>query len=409
MESFIPCKMLQLRSPLKQLLWLLLFVPACAAPFGLPSPPPSLENTPTETVPPTEPIRTQAKALAPTEPPVAASPTTIEATPEPVHAATPTNEVTCTAGNPEVSKLYDHRVMRTSSSDGINFERESELIIEHASVPDGVIGPDGAQWVYFVNGEPGQHGVFAARELSEGEWEIIDCVRIDGVFEGDAVDPNVVRLSDGRYRLFYYLGHFVTPVQPGNYLHPIYSAISEDGINFTLEQKLIEMEGITDPTAIELPDGSWLLAFVKAQEGNPLLATSLDGFNFTLTDNLFEVRQCANEPLVTFGTDPATQPQACGGIPELGLLADGRVVLYTSRIFISNDNGSSWEATDAFVPGGGADPSLVPLSDGSYYFYYKTFDGPGGNPQPVGTPEQQPAGDTPGQPLLPSFTPTDNG
>ncbi len=277
--------------------------------------------------------------------------------------------------------------MRTSSIDGITFENESELIIEHASVPDGVIGPDGAQWVYFVNGEPGQHGIFVAHELADGEWEIINCVRIDGVFEGDAVDPYVVRLADGRYRLFYFLGHFVSPVQPGDNLHPIYSAISEDGINFTVEQKLIEVEGITDPTAIELPDGTWLLAFARAQEGNTLLASSPDGYNFTLTDHLFEG----------------------GGIPELGLLADGRVVLYTSQMFISNDNGSSWEATDGFVPGGGADPSLVPLPDGSNFFYFKSFDGPAGNPQPVGTPGQQPSAGTPGQPLKPSFTPSDNG
>ena len=322
-----------------------------------------------------------------TEPPPETSPTITAATPEPEQAATPTTEITCTAGNPDVSQLYDHRVMRTSSSDGITFERESELIIDHASVPDGVIGPDGAQWVYFVNGEPGQHGVFAARELAEGEWEIIDCVRIDGVFEGDAVDPDVVRLADGRYRLFYFLGHFVTPVQAADNLHPIYSAISEDGITFTIEEKLIEVEGITDPTAIELPDGSWLLAFARAQEGNTLLAISPDGYDFTLTDHIFEG----------------------GGIPELGLLADGTVVLYTRQMFISNDNGSSWEATDGFVPGGGADPSLVPLPDGSYFFYFKSFDGPTGNLQPVGTPGQQPSAGTPGQPLKPTFTPSDNG
>ncbi len=43
---------------------------------------------------------------------------------------------------------------------------------------------------------------------------------------GEAIDPNIVQ----RYRLFYYLGHFVTRCP-----HPIYSAIGEDGIHFEVE------------------------------------------------------------------------------------------------------------------------------------------------------------------------------
>lgn len=318
--------------------------------------------------------------LPPTPPPTA---TTAPESPPATATLAATEPVACTAGNKGESPLYSHMVMRTTSADGIIFDPAAELVLEHASVPDGVIGPDGAQWVYFVNGEPGQHGPFAAREASPGVWEVIDCVKLDGEFVGDAVDPDIVRLSDGRFRLFYFLGHFVSPPPPGAMLHPMYSAISDDGINFTVEQIVLEVEQATDPTAVELPDGSWLLAVAQAQDGRTLLAASDDGYNFELTGDVFEG----------------------GGIPELGLLADGRVVLYTSGVFVSADGGATWDQVPgARVPGNGADPSIVALADGTYMFYFKTFEGGQPGPQPVGTPVRQP-----GQPLLPPLTPTEDG
>jgi len=317
-------------------------------------------------------------AGTPVPSPVYSSPTL---TPSP--SAQPIEETAaaaCAAGEANQSPLYDHQVFLTSSPDGLQFAEQGDMILDHASVPDGVIGPDGKLWVYFVNGEPGQHGIFAARQTDSGAWEMVDCVKLDGRFEGNAVDPDVTRLPDGRYRLVYFLGSFVggPPPDPGQ-PHPIYSAISEDGINFTVEQQLIAVAGVTDPSLAQLPDGRWLLAMTR--DGETLLAASDDGYNFELTG------VTVNAP----------------GIPELAALPDGRIVLYLNQILISEDGGQSWTAvTGSQVPGGGADPSLAALPDGGYAFFYKGFSSSSGNPPP-----DQPG--QPGQPDNPPPTPADSG
>ncbi|HIA02826.1 MAG TPA: hypothetical protein EYN66_13110, partial [Myxococcales bacterium] len=112
--------------------------------------------------------------------------------------------------------LFDHRVNSVYSPNGVSFANESTLLLEHASVPDGVLRADGKTWVYYVNGNPGQHAIFVAELNADGSaLEPVDCIRIDGKVVGDAVDPDIVLLPDGRYRLFYYLGWFVTkPTDP---------------------------------------------------------------------------------------------------------------------------------------------------------------------------------------------------
>ncbi|RMF32076.1 MAG: exo-alpha-sialidase [Chloroflexi bacterium] len=260
------------------------------------------------------------------------------------------------------------------------------MVLEHASVPDVVIGPDGKLWVYFVNGEPGKHGIFAARQTDSGGWEVVDCVKLDGRFEGNAVDPNVTRLPDGRYRLVYFLGHFVggpppDPDQP----HPIYSAISEDGIHFTVEGQLIAVKGVTDPSLVQLPDGRWLLAMTR--DGETLLAASDDGAHFQLTGVTIEAM----------------------GIPELAVLPDDRVVLYLSKVFVSEDGGQTWEEQpDLRLPGNGADPSLVALPEGGYAFAYKVIAGGGMGVPPGGRPPT-PGAEGASGPLPGTGTPGDSG
>ncbi|HHJ52443.1 MAG TPA: exo-alpha-sialidase [Caldithrix abyssi] len=254
----------------------------------------------------------------------------------------------CQAQERGDSPLYSHYIYMTTSDDGIHFDPQSALILEHASVADLTIGKDGSVWAYFVNGQPGKHGIFAARQTKTGAWEMVDCIKINDRFNGNAVDPDVTRLPDGRYRLVYFEGNFVSQnLQPGD-PNPIYSAISDDGIHFSVENLLIAEQGVTDPSLIQLPDGSWLLAMVRGTE--TLLAASEDGASFSLTG--VTVKEV--------------------GIPELGLLPDGRVVLYLSKIFVSTDKGQTWQPVkDAVVPGNGADPSLLAMPAGGYAFSFK--------------------------------------
>jgi len=158
-------------------------------------------------------------------------------------------------------------------------------------------------------------------------------------------------LEDGSYRLFYFLGSFVTPPDPNQKTHPIYSAVSTDGINFTVEKKVFEEADITDPSVVKLSDGAWLMAVAHSNE--TILARSSDGMAFT--------RQ---EP-----------PISVQGIPELGLMADGSVRLYLTRSLHSTDGGKTWtQEPEHFIPR--ADPSLLAVPGDGYVMFYKTFPPP---------------------------------
>ncbi len=310
-----------------------------------------------------------SRAAAPT--PTPALPTVSPAPP----AAQPTAADPCRAGDPDrPTALADHEVYVTTSPDGLTFPDAGERILTRASVPDLVVGPDGRLWVYFVNGEPGHHGIYAARRTDAGTWEVLGCITLDGVFNGNAVDPDVQRLPDGRIQLVYFQGNFVSPTLGPDDPHPIFRAVSEDGLHFTVEGQIFALPGATDPTTVQLPDGSWLLAV--AVQGHIRLARSEDGTAFTLLD--------------------VDLPDL--GLPELAVLDDGRVVLYLTRPYVSTDGGQTWQPLDDLIlPGEGRDPSLTRWpAGGGYAFAYKQVRG-AGDGSPSG-PGDMPAGGPGGPP-----------
>jgi hypothetical protein len=258
----------------------------------------------------------------------------------------------------EPTALSSHRVQRATSDDGLEFTLDDAILLEAASVPDAVIRENGETWVYYVNGQPGQHSVFIARQTNTGGLESFDCIRIDDGIEPNAVDPDIVRLDDGRYRIFYFKGWFVGSAPPAaDTPHPFYSAISDDGIHFELEGMIFEVDGGgTDPTAVQLADGSWLVAI--AHPDGVTFYTSPDGIDYTPNGS-----------------------RVGNGIPELAVLTDGTLRLYNAEregwlIYDSPDGGVSWDNVGTLrLPG--ADPSLVTEHDGTYTLYFKSFGGEG--------------------------------
>ncbi len=244
---------------------------------------------------------------------------------------------------------YGHQVAVAETRDGVTLTGARQ-VIDHASVPDGVRLADGSVRVYYVNGAEG--AVWVAALDTKGATPI-GPISIDGASRPvGAVDPDVTLLANGKVRMTYLGNH--GPPRPGTSEWNICIADSEDGVRFTLVGRAIRFSGpqTTDPSVIRLPDGSWLMAVSQGQR--TALARSADGLRY--------------EAYATVDF---------GGVPELALLSDGRVRLYTCargiQSHLSADTGATWTREAANIaPDLGhrivCDPSFVP---GAGIFVYK--------------------------------------
>lgn len=93
------------------------------------------------------------------------------------------------------------------------------------------------------------------------------------VIPGTFADAKVVDLGNGNYRMYY----SIEPEVPGNNLE-VYSSISTDGINWTKEEG-VRKTMAAFPDVVKLTDGSWRMYFQNA--GVIKSAKSADGLNWT--------------------------------------------------------------------------------------------------------------------------------
>jgi hypothetical protein len=227
---------------------------------------------------------------------------------------------------PPANGPSSHRIGYANSSDGLHFQDPGAPALLRASVPDGVELGNGETRVYYVSGEAGRHGIHIARIAANGEIVPFECVRLDGAYDGHAVDPDVVRLPDGRLRLFY-KADFGLPGGPG--AASIHSAISDDGVHFAREGAALEgAGGGADPTVARAPDGSWLMATPGGDV--VFLAHSDDGRHFT-----------------SLGA-----PLPVSGIPELWTTGAQVHLLVGSdhlQNLVSSDSGATWSQGPALT------------------------------------------------------------
>jgi hypothetical protein len=252
-----------------------------------------------------------------------------------------------TAGGPpgpiaDPAGPYYHSVAIARTTDGVHLDG-ARAVLEHASVPDAVARSVGDVLVYYVNGAAGYTWVGQA---GDGDaLTPIGPISLDGVPNpAGVVDPDAIRLADGRIRLAYLAG----PGAPSNPApRAICLADSTDGVNFTVVGSAYDIpagDTITDPSLARLTDGSWLLAMSRGNQA--VMARSADGTRFAVYATL-----------------------AFGGVPEIAALSNGRVRLYGCAAgiesYTSGDGGQSWAREATVVPFGtlGArivcDPSYV--------------------------------------------------
>lgn len=284
---------------------------------------------------------------------------------------------------------YTHTTWLVQSADGVNLTVAQKLL-EHASVPEIVRALDGKLLVYAVDFSEatgnGQERLVVVRSKDGGTtWTTAEPICLEGkTTTGAAVDPSVVTLPDGRFRLYYFgfgppAGSTAKPDPSAG--HKFYSAISDDGMHFTEEEGVrFQGQNITDPEVVQLPDGSFLMYISRGQE--TLIASSPDGLTFTDTGRTL----------------------AGGGVPGAVVLEDGTVRWYGCSqggiVTATAKDGLVFEArqtvsltpkpTDPVV----CDPAVVRLPDGTFVGVIKTAPsqgtGPSGQTQPQSSQSSPP-------------------
>lgn len=218
--------------------------------------------------------------------------------------------------------------------------------------------------MYYVSARPGEHGMWVARQFPNGSWLRGEKVLIDGVFDGNGVDPDIFKQQDGSLRLYYFQGYFVTPPPQNPGPSPIYTAVSTDGVKFTGKRKVFEYEGIFDPSVVQLPNGSYIMGCTQMVGMNvhTVVATSNDGLTFTYKTTVQNT-----------------------GVPELMVLNDGSIRLFYNGpggivSSLSTDGGTTWQKEQGnrlsyqqFV----GDPSVSKVGN-RLRMYVKGFNANGG-------------------------------
>ena len=227
-----------------------------------------------------------------------------------------------------------------------------KTLVEHASVPD-VIYKDGKLFVYFTDvsqdGVPEQIGLITSSD--EGQtWSDKQNLTITNMGDKTPVDLAPMVLDDGRIRLYYF--DISKTMTEGVEKNTIYSAISNDGINFTQEEGArFTYNNIFDPDVIKVGD-TWRL--YVGSERTVLSATSTDGLTFTYEGIAF--------------TD--------GSIPNV-VYENNLYYLFTDGISIATSvDGKTFSATSNSFDIGKltADPGVAKITNGKYIMVYKTSD-----------------------------------
>ncbi len=261
-------------------------------------------------------------------------------------------------GVPDPNGPAFHQVLVAKSSDGLIWQTDNRVIIDQASVPEGLRLADGRWIIYAVDGTAlGGPGLMYAESKDEGKTWRCGKINVQGA------DPDVVMLPDGKLRLYFVEFPFgPNPPPPGsaqsNQPNRVKSAISSDGKNFTLEEG-VRLEGVqyTDPDVIRV-GSDW---FMYVSTGmTAWVAQSSDGLAFKLIGKVNETGAVSGSFVFPDGT---LRHYFCG---HGGILSGTSV-----------DGTSVWKEESGVRIGQTqnvkivCDPSLLSDGKGGYWMVYK--------------------------------------
>ena len=257
---------------------------------------------------------------------------------------------------PENGPWYGSLKIATSE-DGLEFENEKHFL-DHAGVPDLLLTEDDIlvavfQYFSFVDEEMFDKIAYATSEDFGETWSEIKLVRFSNLKGGhNAVDPTLVQLDDGRFRLYF------TYHEHGQMYPQLFSAVSDtlEG-DFVSEGIQLETDFVVlDPAVVKF-NGKWHHYSVKhgssledtfSNDSVSIHSVSDDGTGFELADN------------IDIGI------QFLGNVIPFG---DGLRFYGSSNSTGYSEDGYTWALEENTGPDG-ADPGIAQLPDGSFISVY---------------------------------------
>lgn len=250
---------------------------------------------------------------------------------------------------------YYHKIYAATSKDGLSWQKNNQLLFNHASVPGAVI-KDGVIYLYFVDAS-GRSSDQLSVGISKDSGRNFDKQKIEikGVVLA-AVDPDPVLLDNGKIRLYY----FASPIIVGDPAaasgpHQIMSAESSDGINFENPRKVFAEESITDPDVFKTAK-DWRLFVSKGT--NLDLAISSDGGIIFTKQNNFSWSEGGVPNTFNFNGTFRTYFCGKGGIGSATGADIGKLIV---------ESGVRMEESNKIV----CDPSVIQLPDNTFMMFYK--------------------------------------
>jgi hypothetical protein len=238
-----------------------------------------------------------------------------------------------------------------TSSDGKSFSGE-KFFVQHAGVPDLLLTDDGkvvAIFQYFSYSDQDYFDriAYTVSEDRGESWSNVKMINFDDEFNvgPTPVDPTLVQLSDGRYRLYFtYHKHGMANAA----LFSV-SSMTLDGV-FESEGMQLSTDGmLLDPAVIFFKD-EWHHYTPDHSGSGTIHSVSADGLNFVRKDNI------------------ASDYQFLGG----GIEDGGKMRFYGTGngvVLAESSDGYSFSKVKGNVVNG-ADPGVVKFPDGEYLIVY---------------------------------------
>lgn len=254
---------------------------------------------------------------------------------------------------------WDNKLeITTLSADGTEMVGRPEVFVDRAGVVTMIQDADGRlvaafQWFPCDDAESFDKVAVMISE-DEGEtWSDPELVEIEGLPKTYVrpFDPTLALTPEGKIRLYFTSSADANPVISPAF--NIYSALSDDGINYTFEEGArFDLEVAVYDSAVAYWEGIWYLITPKNENGEPAGAyygTSEDGLNFTRQadiDNYEDTGWTGNflvidDALRFYGV--GTQTSGMG--------------------WTATEDGETWSVPEYFENFFGGDPAVVCLED----------------------------------------------